>query len=408
MRELINKPAFSFPEGEKKVRELFTATYGMEANAVYSAPGRVNVIGEHTDYNGGYALPMALPHRTFVAVSKRVDRTVRLISAQESGVREVSLDKVDTFDSANPVAGWPAYVVGVAWALEKAGYGPLPGLDIAVDSAVPFGAGLSSSAALECAVAAAWDSETNGGLLATDSGRAELVKACVRAENEIAGAPTGGMDQAASLRCQKGHVILLDCRDQSVKHLPFDLAAAELELLVVDTRAPHALVDGQYAQRRNACEEAATTLGVKLLVELTENYQQHPGWETLSPTHQARVNHVVSEISRTKEFAKLLENGAETRRFDWAHLGRLMNASHDSLRYNYEVTCPELDLMVETARQHGALGARMTGGGFGGSAIALVKKTEAEKISQAIAAAFAEAGFNEPHFLQVAPSEPAF
>lgn len=402
------KQAFSLPEGAAQVSELFTATFGYAPAAVHSAPGRVNVIGEHTDYNGGYALPMALPHRTYVAVAARSDRVVRLISAQETGIREVSLDEVDTFDSANPVAGWPAYVVGVAWALEQAGYGPYPGLDIAVDSCVPFGAGLSSSAALECAVAAAWDTLIEGGLLASDVGRSELVKACVRAENQIAGAPTGGMDQAASLRCGLGHVILLDCRDQSVTHLPFDLASNGLELLVVDTRAPHALVDGQYAARRAACEEAAEALGVSLLVELpSTGYTELPGWGGLSPVHQARVRHVVSEIARTREFADLLAQGAASGAFDWAGLGELMNASHDSLRVDYEVTCPELDTMVEAARGAGALGARMTGGGFGGSAIALVRSADVPAVIEAVSAAFAAAGFNEPHFLQASPSAPA-
>ncbi|MCS4485207.1 galactokinase [Gleimia sp. 6138-11-ORH1] len=403
------KQAFSLTEGATQVTTLFTETFGYAPTAVHSAPGRVNVIGEHTDYNGGYALPMALPHRTYVAVAPRTDRLVRLISAQESGVREVSLDQVDTFDSANPVSGWPAYVVGVAWALEQAGYGPYMGLDIAVDSCVPFGAGLSSSAALECAVAAAWDTLQGGALLATDSGRAVLVNACVQAENQIAGAPTGGMDQAASLRCQAGHVIFLDCRDQTVQHLPFDLNSADLELLVVDTRAPHALVDGQYAARRQACETAASILGVALLVELPAgSYHELPAWQQLSAVQQARVRHVVTEIARTKEFASLLTEGAQTGNFDWERLGALMNASHESLRVDYEVTCPELDTMVEAARGAGALGARMTGGGFGGSAIALVHTKDVPAVTQAVTEAFAQAGFNEPHFLRAFPAEAAF
>lgn len=406
------KQALSMDEGAAAASQLFTATFGYDPAAVHSAPGRVNVIGEHTDYNGGYALPMVLPHRTYVAVAPRSDRLVRLISAQETGVREVSLDEVDTFDSTNPVSGWPAYVVGVAWALEQAGYGPYPGLDIAVDSCVPFGAGLSSSAALECAVAAAWDTLISGGLLASDAGRAVLVTACVRAENQIAGAPTGGMDQAASLRCGLGHVIMLDCRDQSVTHLPFDLASNGLELLVVDTRAPHALVDGQYAARRAACEEAAAQLGVSLLVELPASLggaelADLPGWAGLSPVHQARVRHVVTEIARTRVFADLLAEGAATGSFDWPRLGELMNASHESLRFDYEVTCPELDTMVEAARGAGALGARMTGGGFGGSAIALVRSEDVPAVITAVSEAFAAAGFNEPHFLQAAPSAPA-
>ncbi|MDO5729310.1 MAG: galactokinase [Actinomycetaceae bacterium] len=404
---VIVNDAWTMDEGATRVRALFEQYFAAQPTAIHSAPGRVNVIGEHTDYNGGFALPMALPHRTFAAVRQRGDRIVRLVSAQESGVREVNLDDIDTHDSNNPVDGWPAYVVGVAWALEQAGHGPLPGLDIAIDSCVPFGAGLSSSAALECAVAAAWDSLVPMGadgarLLDSDEGRARLVSACVQAENEIAGAPTGGMDQAASLRCVEGHVILLDCRDQSVQHIPFDLAAVDTELLVTDTRAPHALADGQYARRRNACESAARALGVSLLVELSDDVD----WSKLTEEETKRVRHVTREIHRTLAFVRVLER-ADLTADALRELGQLMDESHESLRYDYEVTCPELDTSVEVARANGAYGARMTGGGFGGSSIALVPTDAVDTVMEAIVEAFDKSGFNEPHFLRASPSAPA-
>ena len=260
-------PAWDRAEGERRARDLFVATYGAAPDGVWSAPGRVNLIGEHTDYNGGLALPIALPHRTYAAVARRADDVVRLVSAQEpSGVREVRL--ADAAPGA--VGGWAAYVVGVAWALREAGHA-VGGFDLAIDSCVPFGAGLSSSAALEASVAVALDALHGLGLAGTvdaagaatdDAGRATLADVCVRAENEMAGAPTGGMDQAASLRARAGHALLLDCRDGAVRHVPFDLAAHGLALLVVDTRAEHSHVDGEYAQRRAACEEAARRLGV--------------------------------------------------------------------------------------------------------------------------------------------------
>ncbi|MDO5034247.1 MAG: galactokinase [Actinomycetaceae bacterium] len=404
---IVVNESWTLEEGADRVSALFEQTFGARPQAVHSAPGRVNVIGEHTDYNGGFALPMALPHRTYAAVSKRDDRVVRLVSAQGQGVREVNLDEVDTHDSDNPVQGWPAYVVGVAWALEQAGLGELPGMDVAIDSCVPFGAGLSSSAALECAVAAAWDdfmSQTPdwSPMLATEEGRAKLVEACIRAENDIAGAPTGGMDQAASLRCKAGSVILLDSKDSSVRHIPFAIDEAGLELLVIDTRAEHSLADGQYAERRATCEAAAKKLGVEFLSELGMDADL----SGLSQLEQMRTRHVVSEIQRTLDFAQLLEAGDFVGERLQA-LGELMTESHESLRVDYEVTVPELDIAVEEALANGAVGARMTGGGFGGSAIALVPKEKSARVMEAIAARYEREGFNEPHFLHAVPSAPA-
>lgn len=404
---MIVNEAWSLDEGANRVSDLFEKSFGYSPHAIHSAPGRVNVIGEHTDYNGGYALPMALPHRTFAAVDKRDDRVVRLISAQETGIREVNLDEVGTYDSDNPVEGWPAYVVGVAWALEQQGKPKMPGMDVAIDSCVPFGAGLSSSAALECAVAVAWDAfmaEEDGwyALIASDKGRSELVEACISAENDIAGAPTGGMDQAASLRCEEGSVILLDSKDSSIRHIPFDLEAVGLELLVIDTRAPHQLADGQYAERRATCEASAKKLGVKYLADL----EPDADLSELSENERKRTRHVITEIARTLKFAELLEGGELTGE-RLAELGQLMTESHESLRVDYEVTVPELDVAVSTALENGAIGARMTGGGFGGSAIALVSVDKVDQVIDAVKARFEEHGFNEPHFLHAKPSAPA-
>ncbi|MEL7975724.1 galactokinase [Isoptericola sp. F-RaC21] len=401
--------SWSDDEGARRVRDLFAQVFGDADGApdgVWSAPGRVNLIGEHTDYNGGLALPTALPHRTYVALRRRDDDVVRLGSAQAPG-ELWSARLADVAPGA--VTGWGAYVAGVAWALARDGH-EVGGFDAVVDSCVPFGAGLSSSAALECAVAVALD-ETGGlGLACTDAGRAVLVTACVRAENEIAGAPTGGMDQAASLRATAGHALLVDSRPglsalESGTPVPFDLAAAGLTLLVVDTRAEHALVDGQYAERRATCERAAGLLGVQTLREVDPGRLD----ETLAALapHDAdgvlarRVRHVVTEIDRTARFRDLVTAGRA------GEVGPLMVASHASLRDDYEVSAHELDLVVDAALAAGALGARMTGGGFGGSAIALVRADEVDTVAAAVQRAFDDAGLRAPAFLLAPPSAPA-
>lgn len=401
-------PAWTADDGAARARDLLASALGPEpADGVWAAPGRVNLIGEHTDYNGGLCLPVGLPHRTFVAVRGRTDRTVRLTSRQEPGVRVIDLDDVGPAGTAGAVEGWPAYVVGVAWALVAEGLVPAEratGFDVAVDSCVPYGAGLSSSAALECAVAIALDELWGLGLAGDDAGRARLAAACVRAENEVAGAPTGGMDQSASLRAQDGHALLLDCRDGSTRQVPFDLAGAGLELLVIDTRAPHALVDGQYAERRDSCERAAKQLGVTTLREVDDLDAALTA--LTDPVVQRRVRHVVTEIERVAAFAGELGAGplddART-----ATLGQLMAASHASMRDDYEISCAELDLAVATATAAGAHGARMTGGGFGGSAIALLPAGQAERVAGEVTAAFAAAGFAEPAFLLAPASAPA-
>jgi len=415
-------PAWTGDEGAARALAAFAARFGTDGGAptVWSAPGRVNLIGEHTDYNGGLCLPIALPHRTYVALRPAPvgSDVVRLASAQEPDAGLVEMRLADV--GPGSVDGWTAYVLGVAWALRQPGALPpgsdasaIGGFDAVVDSCVPYGAGLSSSAALEASVAVALDTIAGFKIAGPadqpdDAGRAVLAAACVRAENEVAGAPTGGMDQSASLRAQAGHALLLDCLDGSVRQVPFDLAADGLALLVIDTRAEHALVDGQYAARRTTCEAAAAQLGLGTLREIPRPDGLAGALATLAASGGVeadiavrRVRHVVTEIGRVEEFVALLDAGGVR------EVGPLMDATHTSLRDDYEVSCRELDLAVTTARSAGALGARMTGGGFGGSAIALVEADAVERVAAAIAADFEAAGLTAPTFLLSPPSAPA-
>jgi len=336
---------------------------------------------------------------------------VRLVSTQtRAAVDVLDLDTLGPKGTPGEVTNhWTAYLAGVAWTLDRAGYGPLRGFDAALWSCVPLGAGLSSSAALECATAVALDEVCSLGLAGTveapnDEGRKVLVDAARAAENQVAGANTGGLDQTASLRCREGHALALDCRDMSIRQVPFDLSAVGLELLVIDTRAKHSLADGQYGSRRADCEESARILGVDQLVDVEDVDEASAalGGERLA----ARTRHVVSEIARTRAFIELLDEGPlEGVRV--AVAGALMNDSHDSLRDDYEVSCEELDVAVEAARAAGAYGARMTGGGFGGSAIALVSADAVLGVARAVADAYEARGWQSPHFIRALPGVPA-
>lgn len=374
------------------VTERFDQAFGTQPDGVWRAPGRVNLIGEHVDYNAGLCLPIALPHSTFAAVRRRHDDTVRLVSAQQPD--EPWEGHLADIVPGLP-SGWAGYLAGVLWALREDG-GDVPGVDVAVDSSVPVGAGLSSSAALECSLALAVAEMV--GLDTDDAGRARLAAACVRAENEIALASTGGLDQTASLRARAGHALLIDCRDHHVEHVPLDLDAAGLALLVCDTRAPHRLVDSEYAARRADCARAAELLGVPTLREVDDLSVVEHELGDRHPALVPRVRHVVTEIERVRRFAELLHEGR------LADVGPLMDASHASLRDDYEVSSPELDLTVETACASGALGARMTGGGFGGSAVALVRAGDLGAVSAAIESAFAAAGLRPPAFVRATAS----
>ncbi len=380
----------------RSVTSAFERTFGGAPTGVWSAPGRVNLIGEHTDYNGGLCLPIALPRRTYAAAARRDDGVLRIASVQQDGVVEVALDDV----SPELPGGWGSYVAGVLWSLRRDGLS-VDGLDVLVDSTVPLGAGLSSSAALECAVAAAASDLFDLDLLGSPEGRERLAARCVEAENVIAGAPTGGMDQSASLLCEDAAALLLDCRSGETRHVPFDLDAAGHVLLVTDTRAEHALVDGQYAARRDACEQAARELGIETLREIDPAGLDAALERLGSDEVRRRVRHVVTEIERVTLAVAALESD------DLEEIGRLFDASHASLRDDYEVSCEELDLATATARSEGALGARMTGGGFGGSCIAIVSAADAEAVATAIATAFRGEGLTAPVSFTVTASGPA-
>jgi galactokinase len=369
--------------------------FAEEPDGVWAAPGRVTLIGEHVDYNDGRTLLLALPYRTVVAARRRDDDQVRLISAQADDGWSGSLDELEP----GRIEGWMAYALGAVWAV-RAGGSDVPGMDLAVDSAVPVGAGLSSSAALVCSVAAATCALAGAeDLLADEAGRARLAAIGVEAETIFVGAPTGGMDQAASVRARAGQALLLDCRDSSVAHLPLDLRGQGLALLVIDTEAPHRNADNAYAARRRTCEAAARQLGIASLrdvVDLDDALERLDDSES-----QRRVRHVVTEIDRVAEAATLLAAGQVEA------IGPLLEASHRSLRDDYEVSCDELDLAVDIATEAGALGARMTGGGFGGSAIALIRREHTEAITVAVDQAFVAAGLRRPTFLDGTPSAPA-
>ncbi len=390
-------PAWPREEGAARATAAFAAAFGGPDDGgpdagvgVWSAPGRLNLVGEHTDYNAGLCLPLALPHRTYVALRPRPDDVVRVASAQEAGVWHADLADV----APGTVTGWGTYVAGVAWAMRAAGHA-VGGFDAAVDSCVPYGSGLSSSAALECAVAVALDDVHGLGLAADDSGRAALAQLCIQAENRIAGAPTGGLDQTASLRCGVGQALLLDFRAGSARPIPLDLAADGLALLVVDTRAEHRHADGEYAARRATCERVAAVLGLPSLREVADLDAALARLATaLAPQEAAvaarRLRHVVSENRRVTEVVDLLAAGRV------ADVGPVLTAAHASLRDDYEVSCRELDLAVDAALDAGALGARMVGGGFGGSAVALVRADDAGRVADAVTTAFAGARLAAP------------
>ncbi|MFB9377266.1 galactokinase [Kineococcus gynurae] len=373
----------------------FENAYGEAPQGVWSAPGRVNLIGEHVDYTGGLCLPFALPHRTSVALTLRQDDRIRLRSRQSDDVFDGRLADV----GPNRPAGWVAYAAGVAWAL-----GVGRGFDAVVDGHVPLGSGLSSSAALSCSVGVALADLT--GLPLDDAGRAMLAGACVQAENVVAGANTGGLDQSASLRCREGAGILLDCRDGSAHQIPLDLAGAGLEILVIDTRAEHSHSGGEYGERRAAVEECARLLGVPTLREVDpadlDRALDRVGTEPGGAVLQQRLRHVVTEIDRVSRAADLLRGNDLRTVAD--QLGALLDGSHESLRHDYQVTCTELDLAVDTARAAGALGARMTGGGFGGSAIALLSAGTSAAVAARVGTAFADAGLRAPQFLAAVPA----
>ncbi|MBM7506215.1 galactokinase [Nocardioides salarius] len=371
----------------------FETAYDAPAEVVGRAPGRVNLMGEHTDYNSGLVLPVALPHATWAAVRRRDDGVVRIRSRQQEQGWEGTVEDC----APGGATGWAAYAAGVLWAL-GAGAPPdaeplqVPGLDVLIDSTVPVGAGLSSSAALECAVGAAVVALLGHDL--DDAWRARLVAATVRAETEVVGAPTGGMDQGVAVGAGAGRALLLDFADGSSRPVDLGLGDAGLTLLVTDTRVSHELVDGGYGQRRADCEEAARLLGARSLRDVEPQQAESLDDERL----RRRARHVVGEIERVRHCVEAFTAG------DLPALGRLFLASHVSMRDDFEISCPELDAAVETAVEAGAVGARMTGGGFGGSSVALVPEDRVDAVARAIDLRFVRDGATPPAHLRVEPA----
>jgi galactokinase len=372
------------------VGERFRELYGERPQGVWAAPGRVNLIGEHTDYNDGFVMPFALPHTAVAAVSRRDDGVLRLHSA-DIDAGPVELRVADLTPEADK--SWTAYPSGVVWALREAGH-DITGADIHLASTVPSGAGLSSSAALEIVVALALNDLYSLGLRGW-----QLARLCQRAENVYVGAPVGIMDQTASACCEAGHALFLDTRDLSQRQIPFDLAAEGMRLLVVDTQVKHSHSEGEYGNRRAGCEKGAALLGVDALRDVPYA-ELDAALERLGDEEEVRrlVRHVVTEDERVERVVSLLESG------DTRAIGPVLVEGHVSLRDDFRISCPELDLVVDTALDAGALGARMTGGGFGGSAIVLVDAADVDGVTKAVEEAFAAAGFTAPRVFEAVPS----
>ena len=380
-------------------RDGFEAAFGYAPAGLWSAPGRVNLIGEHTDYNEGFVLPFAIDRRTVVALGPRRDGLIRVSSDAADGMVQVAL--ADAVPGS--VRGWAAYPVGVAWGLGQVGASPyglpgpdgMPGFDAHFASDVPLGAGLSSSAAIESALAVALNQTWRLGL-----DRALLVRAEHLAENDFVGAPTGILDQSAALLSRAGTALFLDCRDGSSSPVDLRLDASGLAILVIDTKVRHEHVSGGYAARRASCEKAARALGVPALRDVSLP-ELNAARGTLDEEDFRRARHVVTEDQRVLDTVEALRaTGPEA-------IGGLLLASHDSMRDDFEISTPELNLAVSVAVEEGALGSRMTGGGFGGSAIALAPAALVPRLRAAIGAAFGERGYRAPEMFTVRPSQGA-
>jgi galactokinase len=402
----------------------FRECYGADPAGVWHAPGRVNLIGEHTDYNDGFVLPFALAQGVRAAAGRRDDGVLELRSRQAPGeavrveVRPAAPGSIPDNPAqaharpaaprsipdnpaqahARPAAsgsipGWAGYAAGMAWSLVEAGHA-IGGARVAIDSDLPQGAGLSSSAALECATAVALT-----GLYGLNIERPELARLARRAENDFVGAPTGIMDQSASLRCIRGHALLLDCRSLAAAQVPLDVAAAGLDLLVLDTGVRHRHAGGGYADRRRACERAAAVLGVPALRDVTDLGTLG---NLADPVLRRRARHVITENQRVLAVAGLLRSGAV------CAVGALLTQAHRSLRDDFDVSWPAADVAVDSAVAAGALGARMIGGGFGGSVIALVPAGRPASVATAVSGEFARRGWPAPAVVPASAEAGAF
>ena len=366
------------------LESTFQELFGRKAEVLAEAPGRVNLIGEHIDYSEGFVLPFAIADRTYAAIARNNDGLVRIASQQ----RKNRIFTIDISDVKPGSAGdWEKYVLGVIWTLNIS-----TGVDILVDGHVPSGAGLSSSAALECSVAVGLNA-----LFSLGNSLEDLARATQKAENDYVGMPCGIMDQSVSLMGREGSALLLDCRDLTTESVPFDVASQGLELLIIDTQAHHALVDGGYAERRASCESVAVKFDIPSMRHLSMDTLNARKSE-ITEVEYSRARHAVTEIARVKDAVTAL------RANDFTTLGRLINESHISLRDDYTVSCPELDAAVDASLAAGALGSRMVGGGFGGSAIALIKADQIDAVKEAIKTSYAAKGFKAPRFFTSLPS----
>jgi galactokinase len=368
----------------------FRSAFGRRAEVVAAAPGRVNLIGEHVDYNDGFVLPAAIERYALATAARRPDPIARLRSGAMPEAVAVRLD-----EPLRPLEPrWANYVVGVLAGFQARG-ATLPGLDLLIDSTVPVGGGLSSSAALEVAVATLLEALT--GLTVPPEEKALL---CQRAEHEFAGVPCGIMDQFASVYGRGDHALLLDCRSRHIEYVP--LADPAVSLLIFDTKVHHDLVQGHYATRRAACRAATVRLGVASLRDLSPEELRARRDKVESEEVWRCALHVVCEIYRTREAARAMAAS------DWPRVAELMYASHISLRDDYRVSCPELDFVVETARGlPGVLGCRMTGGGFGGCAVALVRTDRTEPVMHELASAYRRHTGREPAVFVTRPADGA-
>lgn len=362
-------------ETEQRAVEAYEENFGEEPETVVSAPGRVNLIGEHVDYNEGHVLPCAVERRVAVAIGHG---NGELYSADFDEKKPVNEEKEGS---------WPDYPRAVVWAVGQAGH-ETGNFQASFAGDVPLGSGLSSSAAIEAATILALDT-----LFGLGIDRKEMASLCMKAENEFLGVQSGIMDQYASLLCKEDHALLVDCRSLEEEPVPLDLAGAGLTLLVCDTRIERRLADTEYNDRRQACNRAAKTLGVEALRDATAE-----DLEKLSGDELKRARHVVTEQKRVMASVRALRDE------DYGEFGRLMYESHESLRDDYEVSVSELDTFVEASREKGAPGARLTGAGFGGCAIALVPAERADELVEVVRARYEEHGFKEPAFYRFLPA----
>jgi len=365
----------SLEERIRQATRAFSVKFGREPAWLVTAPGRVNVIGEHTDYNDGFVLPMAIDRHIVMAGGPA--------SGEEFTVYSRNFDESQSFRADDPGGkgngAWSNYLRGVVDGCKAEGLWP-GALNIAVLSNVPLGAGLSSSAALEVATATLIEAATGQRLEGT---RKPYI--AQRAENEYAGMPCGIMDQFASTLCEEDHLMLLDCRSSVVRNVPF--TDPGMELLIINSNVRHQLTGSEYPERRAQCERAARILGVEALRDVSiEHLREHR--HLLDDLHYRRAHHIVTENERTVKTAEAIAEG------DWSRAGKLMYASHDSMQNAFEITCPELDLLVELAEEvgeaGGLYGARMTGGGFGGCAVMLVETDAVQAIVRTVAEVYTQ------------------